>query len=114
MLLEHSSFRRKSTSTVASASKKLLGVASCDQRHMHATLAFMFVLRQKWLPYMAKLSGASTFCLFGQDAKISLPQIILGSDYRGSVKELLLSVRDKTFERNLVGRRITTLPIFWK
>ena len=37
---------------------------------------------------MEKLSGASTFRLFGQDAKISLAQIILGSDYSGSVKEL--------------------------
>ena len=36
---------------------------------------------------MEKLSGASTFCLFGQDAKISLAQIILGSDYSGSVKD---------------------------
>ena len=33
---------------------------------------------------MEKLSGASIFCLFGQDAKISLAQIILGSDYRGT------------------------------
>ena len=37
---------------------------------------------------MEKLSGASTFYLFGQDAKISFAQIILGSDYNGSVKEL--------------------------
>ena len=37
---------------------------------------------------MEKLSGASTFCIFGKDAKISLAQIILGSDYSGSVKEL--------------------------
>ena len=35
-----------------------------------------------------KLFGASTFCLFGQNAKISLAQIVLGSDYSGSVKEL--------------------------
>ena len=34
------------------------------------------------------LSSTSTFCLFGHDAKISLAQIILGSDYSGSVKEL--------------------------
>ena len=37
---------------------------------------------------MEKLSGASTFCLFGQDAKILLAQIILSSDYSESVKEL--------------------------
>ena len=37
---------------------------------------------------MEKLSGASTFCLFGQGAKISLAQIILGNDYSGSVNEL--------------------------
>ena len=36
------------------------------------------------------LSSTSTFCLFGHDAKISLAQIILGSDYSGSVKELQL------------------------
>ena len=37
-----------------------------------------------------KLSGVSTFCIFGEDAKISLAQIVLGrlSDYSGSVKEL--------------------------
>ena len=35
---------------------------------------------------MEKLSGASTFCLFGKDAKISLVQIILGNDYSGLVK----------------------------
>ena len=39
----------------------------------------------KWLPYMEKQSGASTFCLFGQDA---LAQIILGSDYSGFMKDL--------------------------
>ena len=37
---------------------------------------------------MEKLSGASTSCLFGKDAKIALAQIILGSNYSGSVKEL--------------------------
>ena len=37
---------------------------------------------------LKKLSGASTLCLFGQDARISLAQIILDSDYSGSVKEL--------------------------
>ena len=37
----------------------------------------------KWLPYMEKLSSASSFCLFGKGAKILLAQIILGSDYIG-------------------------------
>ena len=35
---------------------------------------------------MEKLSRASALCLFGQDAEISLAQIILGSDYSKSVK----------------------------
>ena len=38
--------------------------------------------------YIKKLSGASTFHLFGQDAKIWLAQVILGNDSSGSVKEL--------------------------
>ena len=49
---------------------------------------------------MERLSGASTFCLFGEDAKISLAQIILGRDYSGPVKELrelLLSVSRNVF-----------------
>ena len=36
-----------------------------------------------------KLSGASTFCLFGQDATISLAQITLSSNYSASVKQQL-------------------------
>ena len=43
---------------------------------------------------------ASTFCLFGKDAKILLVQILLGSDYSGSGKELRFC-QFASFESNL-------------
>ena len=57
---------------------------------------------------MEKLSRASTLCLFGQDAEISLAQIILGSDYSRSVKnygDYFCQFREMSFERNLVRKR---------
>ena len=52
---------------------------------------------------MAKLSSASTFYLFG---KILLAQIMLGSDYSGSVYErITLASFKKSCLKNLIRRR---------
>ena len=53
--------------------------------------------KTKWLPYMAKLFGVSTFCVFGQDTKISIAHIIFCSEY------------EKSRLKDLVKRRIRKL-----
>ena len=50
-------------------------------RHMTITIT-------KWFPKYGKLSGTSSFCLFGKVLRVLLAQIVLGSDYSGFVKEL--------------------------
>ena len=46
------------------------------------------IIIRKWLPNMVKLSGALDSAQSRQDTNILLAQIILHSDYSGSVKEL--------------------------
>ena len=46
------------------------------------------VIIKKWLPNMMKLSGASSFARRRKHTKILFRQIILGSDYSGSVKKI--------------------------
>ena len=50
----------------------------------------MTVTITKWFPKYGKLSGTSSFCPFGNVLRVLLAQIVLGSDYSGSVKELRL------------------------
>ena len=40
----------------------------------------------KWFPKYGKLSGTSSFYPFGNVLRVLLAQIVLGSDYSGSVK----------------------------
>ena len=42
----------------------------------------------KWFPNMGKVSGPCSFCPFVKVLRFLLVQIILVSDYSGSVKEL--------------------------
>ena len=42
----------------------------------------------KMVSKYGKLSGTSSFCPFGKVPRVLLVQIILGSDYSGSMKEL--------------------------
>ena len=46
----------------------------------------------KMVSKCGKLSGTSIFCLFGKVLRLLVAQIVLGSDYSGSVKELLQPV----------------------
>ena len=50
----------------------------------------MTIIITKWFPKYGKLSGTSSFCPFGNVLRVLLAQIVLGSDYSGSVKELRL------------------------
>ncbi len=51
-------------------------------------LRHVTIIIRKWLPNMAKLSGALDSAHSREDTNILLAQIILRSDYSGSVKEL--------------------------
>ena len=44
--------------------------------------------KEKWFLKYGKLSGTSSFCPLGKVLRVLLAQIVLGSDYSGSVKEL--------------------------
>ena len=48
----------------------------------------MIVTITKWFPKYGKLPGTSSFCPFGNVLRVLLAQIVLGSDYSRSVKEL--------------------------
>ena len=51
-------------------------------------LRHVTIIIRKWLPNMVKLSRALDSAHSREDTNILLAQIILGSDYSGSVKEL--------------------------
>ena len=51
-------------------------------------VAHVTIIIRKWLPNMVKLSGALDSAHSREDTNILLAQIILRSDYSGSVKEL--------------------------
>ena len=48
----------------------------------------MTITITKWFPKYGKLSGTCSFWPFGKVLRVLLAQIVLGSDYSGSVKEL--------------------------
>ena len=56
----------------------------------------------KWFPKYGKLSGTSSFYPFGKVLRVLLAQIVLGSDYSGSVKELRPSLHRESTD-SLIG-----------
>ena len=71
---------------------KRLGVASRDRPSRAYGLRHVTIIREsvitKWFPNMGKLSGTSSLCPFEKVIRFLLAQIVLGSDYSPSVKEL--------------------------
>ena len=68
--------------------EKLIGVASRGPSSGAYNLCHVTIIIRKWLPNMVKLSGALDSAHSREDTNILLAQIILRSDYIGSVKEL--------------------------
>ena len=66
----------------------LIGVASRGPSSRAYRLRHVTITITKWFPKYGKLSGTSSFCPFGNVLRVLLAQIVLGSDYSGSVKEL--------------------------
>ena len=52
------------------------------------TIVRVVLREEQSLKQKNKLSGTSSFCPFGKILRVLLVQIILGSDYSGSVKNL--------------------------
>ena len=73
---------------VAFAIEKLIGVASQGPPSRAYNLRHVTIIIRKWLPNMVKLSGVLDSVHSREDTNILLAQIILRSDYSGSVKEL--------------------------
>ena len=86
MLLEHTPFRHKSTTTVALLYMSTESeIGRCGFARPALTCLQFAPHDRKWLPNIVKLYGASSFA---HRRKILLMQIILSSDYSGSVKEI--------------------------
>ena len=87
--------------------------SSCREINRHgfeASLSRAYNLRHvKIIGFANKLSGAPDSAHSREDTKILLVQIILGSDYSGSVKELygdyFSQFGIKSFEKYVVRRR---------
>ena len=73
---------------VAFAIEKLIGVASQGPPSHAYNLRHVTIIIRKWLPNMVKLSGVLDSVHSREDTNILVAQIILRSDYSGSVKEL--------------------------
>ena len=73
---------------VAFAIEKLIGVASRGPPSRAYNLRHVTIIIRKWLPNMVKLSVALESAHSREDSRLLLAQIILRSDYSGSVKEL--------------------------
>ena len=67
----------------------------------------MTVTITKWFPKYGKLSGTSSFCPFGKVLRVLLAQIVLGSDYSGSVNTVitLASLRNVSLKKSLKNRK---------
>ena len=93
---------------------KRLGVASRDRPSRAYGLRHVTIIREsvitKWFPNMGKLSGTSSLCPFEKVIRFLLAQILLGSDYSPSVKELrrlLQPVLSKaSLNKSLKGGRV--------
>ena len=72
--------------SLCQAIEKLIGVAFRGPPSRAYNLRHVTIIIRKWLPNMVKLSGALDSA---HSRDILLAQIILRSDYSGSVKELL-------------------------
>ena len=71
------------------AIEKPLGVASREARPSRAyNLRHVTLIVRKWLPNMVKLFGSLDSAHSREDTNILLAQIIRGSDYSRSVKEI--------------------------
>ena len=66
----------------------VIGVASRGPPSRAYRLRHVTITITKWFPKYGKLSGTSSFYPFGNVLRVLLAQIVLGSDYSGSVKEL--------------------------
>ena len=95
----------------ATLNLKLTGVASRGPpshayyvRHMTISLTIT-----KRFQNMGSCPGTSSFCPFGKVLRVLLAQIVLGSDYSGSVKELrrLLQpvLRNVSLKKSLKNRK---------
>ena len=73
---------------VAFAIEKLIGVASRGPPSRAYNFSPVTIIIRKWLPSMVKLSGVLDSVHSREDTNILVAQIILRSDYSGSVKEL--------------------------
>ena len=71
-----------------SSHRKLIGMASRGPPSRTYNLRHVTIIIRKWLGNMVKLSGALDSAHSRDDTNILLAQIILRSDYSGSVKEL--------------------------
>ena len=74
--------------SLCQAIEKLIGVALRGPPSRAYNLRRVTIIIRKWLPNMVKLSGALDSAHSREDTNILLAQIILRSDYSGSVKEL--------------------------
>ena len=73
----------------------------CTGRLRHVTIVSKY----------GKLSGTSSFCPFGQALRVLIVQIVLGSDYSGSVKNYCLLYR--RFYNNIMSSdSLLQLPVY--
>ena len=70
------------------ANLKLIGMASRGPPSRAYRLRHVTITITNMVSKYGKLSGPSSFCPFGNVLRVLLAQIVLGSDYSGSVKEL--------------------------
>ena len=63
------------------------------------TVCVMYNNYYKIVKY-GKLSGTSSLYPFGKVLRVLLAQIVLGSDYSGSVKELRMAITSASFEKH--------------
>ena len=70
------------------ANLKLIGVASRGLPSRAYRLRHMTITITNMVSKYGKLSGPSSFCPFGKVLRVLLAQIVLCSDYSGSMKQL--------------------------